>query len=146
MIPGTRDTPSESTVRFTPRLATSADYRFEFRISETDSAAFDELEPGTPEVVEFTDLTTGTRWQARKAPCVLTENGSGCYCDAIALPIEHGRLPEIPVETEAPLALQAREFRAILESADLHPSLRVVLEDIVTDLEAEIRTQRNRIE
>lgn len=142
MIPESANNKLDSSVRFTPRLATASEYRLDLRISATDHARFDALEAGTPDPVEVTDLATGTRWQARKAPCVLTENGFGCYCDAIALPIEHGRLAELPVELEAPLDEQLRGVHSILDSAELHPSHRLNFEQAARELETEINRRR----
>lgn len=143
MLHENTDSALVSSVRFTPRLATASEYRLELRISATDHASFEELETGTLEPVEITDLATGTRWQARKAPCVLTENGSGCYCDAIAIPDEYpGGLASIPVEAEAPLDEQLRAVRSILAEPTCHPSHRLTLEQAAREIEAELEHRR----
>lgn len=135
MIP---EYPDSEPMTFTPRLATSADYRLRFKISALDRERFDALDRG--EVCEITELEHGTRWQARKAPCALTEPGvPSCYCDAVALPAEHSEgLASIPVEVEAPLPEQLRAVQAILDSPGLHPAHRLGFEEAARQLEGQL--------
>lgn len=147
MIPTNNDNTLRETVRVTPRLATSSDYRITLDITSSDNAAFDTLEPGESSSITVTDTNTGTKWQMRPAPCTLTENGSGCYCDAIALPIEYpGGLDTIPVELEAPLEDQLRAVRAILKSPQLHPANRLQIEEAEKQLEHTMKRHQLVIE
>ena len=70
---------------FTPRLYPS-NVRAAMSLRDSDMALMDagERGPGIKGVVE--DITTERRYLIIGAPCSLTnENGTGCYCDAIAI-------------------------------------------------------------